>query len=300
MYSYHIYGLNIESELELIQLLPSIQQKADVSIRLGAIEDKPTIPEDAWRAKWVEKNNACYVFEDIGAFLMQHGQVITIDLCKNANMVEVGHALLGIALSVILQQRGYLILHSSLIEIEGHAVGFLGHSGNGKSSLATMMIESGYKLISDDLAVINLDLTEQITVYSGFPQTKLWPDFADSIGINAEELPLVMATIDKRTRLIPQYFTEQLETPIDSFYILDQGDNLEITDVKGHQCIIELVEYSYDIDFTNLIGGLPTHFKQCTQLAQNITIKRLTRPWSLDLMPDVVKAIEHDVYQRLD
>ena len=294
MHSYFVYGLNIESELELSQLRSS-DQNPDVIFKLDTIENKPVLADNKSTASWVTNDSACITYKGIGTFLMRNGEEVIIDLLETANVVEVSHILLGVAISVILHQRGYLVLHSSVIEMGDFSVGFVGHSGNGKSSIATMMLEKGYNLISDDLAVVGIDSSDQYIVYSGYPQTKLWPDFVESIGINPDNLPLVNSDYTKRTRKINDYFTDKTTLPLKALYILDKGSEIEISDIKGHKCIFELVTYSYDIQLAKATRELPKNLSQCTQLAKKVPVKRLQRPWELKKMPDIVTAIEHDV-----
>lgn len=296
MYSYHLYGLNIASEIEFEILTPSVDE-ADVTFRLGKINNKPIIDRHAILADWSTQQEVCIAYRNIGTFLIQHGREIIIEPNKNATIAEIGHLLLGMALSVILYQRDHLILHSSAVEIDAHAIGFLGHSGNGKSSLATALYEKGYKLVSDDLAVIDY-ISDEAILYSGFPQVKLWPDLIENIGIDPQGLPLITPKYTKRTRTITNRFIEKRYLPLGNLYILDQGDDITITELKGHEAIMELVGRSYDINLAELTGGLPKILTQCVQLAKHVSIKRLIRPWALDKMPDVIKAIEDDVYNN--
>lgn len=294
MYSYHVYGLSIESEIELPELLPD-DNTADVRFRLGEIKHKPIIADGDLFANWAAPTEACISYKEMATFLIRNGNEVIIEPDEKATPTEINHLLLGTALSVILYQRGFLVLHCSLVEMNGYAVGFIGHSGNGKSSLATAMYEHGHKLISDDLAVID-QIDGQYVVYSGFPQLKLWPDLIESIGINPDNLPRITDHFTKRTRRLNERFVDVRYVPIQQFYILNKGDNIDITPIKGHQSVIEFVGFSYDIELIKAINQLGNHFLQCSQLAQQINIKQLTRPWSLDRMPDVIQAIEDDMH----
>ena len=296
MYSYCLYGLNIESDIELRALLPS-RGEVDVVFRLGQIQNKPPLGDRKSIAHWSKKDAACITYKDIATFLIQNGNEIIIEPEYDKSLNDIVQILLGVAISVILYQRGFLVLHCSLIEVDGYAIGFLGHSGFGKSSLATTFYEKGYHLISDDLGVIEFNNNDQIDVYAGYPQFKLWSDTIETIGINPNDLPYISSKYNKRTRLLTNRFVKSPRIPLKCLYVLDIGDEIEISEIKGYDAIIELVEFTFDIQLIEITDGLAKHFDQCAKLAKSITIKRLQRPWSLDSMPKIIQAIENDVAQ---
>lgn len=295
MYFYHVYGLNVESELEL-NVLQSASGKSDVYIRYGHIDNPPSLIDDEWSTYQATDNKFCITYRDIGAFLVRDGCEIIVDISNDEKLSEVPHILLGIAIAVILHQRGHVILHSSLVEVDGKAVGFLGNSGDGKSSMAMALYEHGYKLISDDLAVIDFNLADEIIVHQGFPQTKLWPDFAESIGIDAGSMQLIQSDSIKRVRRLYDRFTEKALIPLHTLYILDFDDEVDIVELKGHEALIGLVGYSYDINLSKMTDNLGRHMQQCKKIAEHISIKRLSRPYDLSEMPKIVQTIEHDIH----
>lgn len=294
MYSYSLYGLNVESEIELLSLVPS-RGDMDISIRVGKIENKPKVSKHKFIANWSTKKEVCISYKDVASFLVKNGQEIIIEPVGDKDLPAVGQILLGIVVSVILYQRGFLVLHSSLIEIGGHAVGFMGDSGYGKSSLAVALYEKGYDLIADDLAVIDFNSNDDVVVHRGFPQFKLRNDTIESIGINPNDLRQESTLYSKRTRVLTNRFTKMPQVPLKCLYILDVGSEIEIDELRGHQSVIELVGFTFDIRLIERTEGLKKHFTQCSKVVESVPIRRLKRPWSLDLMSDVVRAIEDDI-----
>src|SRR4051794_35479530 len=59
----------------------------------------------------------------------------------------------GTLLSLLLYLRGDSVLHGSAVEFEGSAIGFVGHSGQGKTTLATVLCAEGASLVTDDVLV---------------------------------------------------------------------------------------------------------------------------------------------------
>ena len=57
---------------------------------------------------------------------------------------------------MLLQQRGYLVLHASAVAAGGTAVAFLGHAGWGKSTTAAALYAQGYGLVTDDVLAVEM------------------------------------------------------------------------------------------------------------------------------------------------
>lgn len=57
-----------------------------------------------------------------------------------------------------LYMRGFLVLHASAVQVGGAAVAFVGGSGRGKSTMATLMCSAGARILTDDL--LRVDLAE--------------------------------------------------------------------------------------------------------------------------------------------
>lgn len=64
----------------------------------------------------------------------------------------------GTVLAFVLAVRGETVLHASAVQVGDEAIAFVGASGMGKSTSATLMCADGASLITDDL--LRLDLTQ--------------------------------------------------------------------------------------------------------------------------------------------
>lgn len=104
MDSYRAYGLTLQSELELPELI-AVDTAPDVTVRFGRVERLPAEADSQWHSFWVTPEESCLYYQDIGAFLMCQGHEITIDPAPNVEERVLRLALLGPALSIILHQR---------------------------------------------------------------------------------------------------------------------------------------------------------------------------------------------------
>jgi hypothetical protein len=63
----------------------------------------------------------------------------------------------GALLAFRLIMAGHLVLHASAVRARGRVVAFVGASGMGKSTMATLMCAGGATMLTDDVARIDLD-----------------------------------------------------------------------------------------------------------------------------------------------
>jgi len=111
--------------------------------------------------------DAWFMADDLVVFHLTHRD--------HDDMVE--GFLLGPLLATWLERNGRVVLHGAAAVDNGRAIGFLGRSGVGKSTLAMGLVERGGLLITDDLLAICVDGGRAWT-HPSFSQLRLWPDDA--------------------------------------------------------------------------------------------------------------------------
>src|SRR5689334_9586394 len=180
MPSYSAYGLSIRSDLLLPELLPGVGAQADsgdVVVHFGQVQPLPSPLDASGFGFWAHGNDACHYVDKVGAFLVRDGREIVIDPVSGVEERLLRLSLLGPAFGLLLHQRGFLVIHGSVVERAGAAIAFLGKNGWGKSTIAAALHGKGYNLVTDDVAAIRLT-GDGPTVIPGFPQVKLWPEAA--------------------------------------------------------------------------------------------------------------------------
>ena len=100
-YYYKLYGLTICSELELPELTPVQNIKADVIIGFGKVPEH--LPEVRGSGILFEAalNDFLFKFEGIGRYRVQYGKRITIQPEREALPAEIRLVLLGSSIGVI-------------------------------------------------------------------------------------------------------------------------------------------------------------------------------------------------------
>lgn len=161
-----------------------------------------------------------------------------------------GHVLLQPVLPHLLQLRGRPLLHGGALVIGNAAIGFLGASGQGKSTLIAALLQRGAALLADD--VLPLDEREgDVMVASGPPHLKLWPDSTHAVLRCDDELPRVMSDSDKRLLPIAGRYSHATGAyPLRRLYVLARYDpeaagrtSVEMLPLRGGEKLAALMAH---------------------------------------------------------
>ena len=293
-YAYQAYSLNIQSIIALPELRSAgAIDRADLLIQFQAV-DGPELGERAGRMVWTAAGDASLAFRDAGAFLVRGGQEILVDPAPRTGDSLLRLYLLGPVLAVALHQRGWLILHASAVDLGGRVAAFLGGSGWGKSTLAAALQQRGHPLVADDFIAVPLDETTsgQPHVFPGFPQLKLWPEAAASLGTDAAQLPRVHPGFEKRAQRLSAGFA-QGSLPLGRLYVLAEGEPASLQPLDKPAALVDLVRHSYMAN-TLLPAAAAAHLRQCAALLRVVGLSRLQRPLALPELPAICALVEAD------
>lgn len=170
-----LYDLNISSELPLYQYRPvSPGSRPDVEVRLGAPIQATDEQPSGVPVLHLQTNKQHYTVCQVdGAHVARfYGScdirfdaslsTLTVHPVQGADLSLLSVLVAGTALAILLALRGVTVLHASAVQVDQGAVAFIGGSGMGKSTLATLCCSRGARLITDDL----LRLTPRGTQFS--------------------------------------------------------------------------------------------------------------------------------------
>ena len=186
MYYYSAFGLTIASEPELPQLnavvdLSGERLDADIQVRIKDLSDADpgcfAVAEES-RIIQREKDRICYDRKEIGRFEIINGRFINIHPYEGISDDTLSLFIMGRCMGCVFAQRGIFALHGSCVCRDGKAIVICGHSGAGKSTLASEFLSRGWKLMADDITVIQKK-SDVFCAVSSFPAQKLWKDAID-------------------------------------------------------------------------------------------------------------------------
>jgi hypothetical protein len=293
VHSYSAFGLDIRSTFFFPELLPGKKNgRGDVAIReerLGTADLRPIEQDEAI----VAPRETHLAFRGVGTCVVREGREIVVSRLATSNDDELRLALLGPAMAALLQQRGFLVLHASVVNVHGAAIAFLGGSGEGKSTLAAAFHQRGHMLVVDDVAAVQVG-DDGPRVRSGFPQYKLWPDSAAALGRDSASLPRLHPDYEKRACRLVDGFTPQQSLPLARIFELRVGTSVSLTPVGSRDALLALLRNSYGIEWLHPVSGA-TQLHQRAAVARSTRVSILERPYDLAALPSVVDAIEADV-----
>ena len=276
-YCYTVYGLHIDSELELPELTPSRGGKVDVSVGLGPVpEHLPEIKGSGILFESAE-NDFLFKFEGVGRYRVQNGSRITIQAESKALPEDIRLVLLGSSIGALLHQRGILAIHGSAITDGRQTAIFSGPSGVGKSTLAAGLLELGHSVISDDISVITQYGMRGFRVAPGIPHLKLWKDVLDHLN-QADKLAKVRPQLDKYRKPIP---LAEEETPrLSKVVILSPTNKKEfsLSEIHGREKFHLLRSNTYRMQFIDKMEQTEVHFRNLSLLVNSIEMFEVQRP----------------------
>jgi hypothetical protein len=113
--------------------------------------------------------------------------------------------------------QGLEVFHASAVVCDGRAVGIIGPSGVGKTSLALELTRRGAKFLADDVLALERQ-DEQLLAHPGTPlagidehaATAAWPDEGERIAMSSgDERMVAVSAASKPTQLTNLFFIER-------------------------------------------------------------------------------------------
>lgn len=293
-FDYVGYGLQIRSALRLPGFVEGEQ---------GGLPEIQILREEVAPERWQAFNDdAQHIVgraEGLMRFEVEAGERMVIDPVEDGDMDYIRAIVSGELMATLLRQRGMLALHGSCVAKDGYAVGFIGHSGWGKSTLAMHFVQHGYRLLCDDVLAVSFDEPEPAAV-PGYPQVKLRRDSGDRFieGSEYETLPTAHTETDKRLYVCDDQF-QDVAVPLRKIYILEgqPRPSNQIVNMPQQHAFVELLRHTRATNLLKSPEMAQAQLRQLTTLFETIPVSLLQRRWSLDLLPELYAAIEEDMQQ---
>ena len=291
-YRYLAFGLDIVSALPLPELVAG-GGRADVEIRRTGTLPRGSIAPSETSETMTGPNEWRLVYDDVGVLTVRSGRHIDVQPLRGVPPRLLRMMVLGPALAAVLHQRGFLLIHASVVDIGGRAAVFLGASGAGKSTIAAVLHAAGHRLVADDVAAVRVG-DGGAEVYAGFPQLKLWPDAATALGHDSRQLPRVEPGIEKRAQRLRHGFAQRRVLPLGRVYVLEYGPTVEITRLHPHAGLLALAAHGYGVQRLAEASGVE-QFRKRAALVERLGVYRLARPQDLNALGAVVALVERDL-----
>tara|TARA_B100000242_G_scaffold238774_1_gene178685 strand:+ start:585 stop:1508 length:924 start_codon:yes stop_codon:yes gene_type:complete len=258
------------------------------------IKDKSFSYEDDYLK--ISKDNLYLHIPEVADYYVSNGERIFISPIKELNKNNNSYIktyLLGSAIGALLIQRGRLLLHGNALEKEGEAIVCLGDSGVGKSTLAYLLMQKGWKLISDDLVAID----NNGYTLPGIPRIKLWEDAVNFFNLEKKSLIQVAKGFEKYTISKNKLRISCSRTKVKKVFLLNRSfsqKNIECKQIISEkECFKSLINNYYRPLFVKYLLSEYSHFLLVNKLIKILPFYNIYLPNNLDCLS---KNIEEYIF----
>jgi hypothetical protein len=296
-FHYTIYGLHLCSEVPLPELQPVAPAVGEVYVYRDKLTSLAEGLERRGNRLRVTPREALLIYDQVGLLRIEEGQRITFDVPTDLPDETLRVLILGIGLGILMHQRGHLVLHASAVAIGDRVVAFIAEKGHGKSTMAAALHARGYPLVTDDVLVLQEQTNGPPLVLPSYPQLKLWPDALEqTLKMKTDGLPRVHPIIEKRVVRLSTSVAHPI--PLGALFALRLGERVQVRSLSGQEAFIELLLHTYTRSLLEETQASARHLRQVGYLARYVPVLALERPQGLELLPEVIAAIEAFIQRR--
>lgn len=305
MFRYYVYGLHVESEIEVPELyVDTTDASAEIKISLGGF------PEDAapYHEGKTDDDYVCITGQATMLFRIPgvgdysvYPDHIDVRPIADITSQPVKTYLLGSAFGYCMLLRNRLVLHGGGVSSNGKGIVVTGESGAGKSTVTTALRKKGYSFIADDVCSLS-EGEAGMHINMAYPQQKLCRDAAIDLGYDLSELIYINEERDKfAVRLKDNYLPEGKSFDLLFEIVLSDTDELTFRKVTGHEALMLVMRNIYRGEGAFEHWGMPTNYmKQCLSVAGKVAIYQIARPKGRNTLDEIVNFIEEKVNGGVD
>lgn len=302
-----LYGLAVEADFDLGDAGPRSDAPADVRVTTGSAftdwQPQPpgeTMLDFATHEPWytlVRLHDGSYHYRvhRIGDFLIS-ADARDVEMHLHSDVAPGMDAIMvtGTVLSLLLFLRGTSVFHGSAVAAAAGAVGFVGHSGQGKTTMATLFCAEGAAAVTDDVLVVDLDAGRP-AVRRGSRELRLRSGMADL----AAQVPgaATRTSADARQILAPTHSGDE-SLPLRAVLIplpTRDGSALRFERLRGATAAFALIRYPRLMGWQDP-AVLQRMFVDATRIAAQVPILVVHVPWGPPFPHDLTGSLNEALH----
>jgi hypothetical protein len=269
--SYRTYGLNLSSNIPIPGLGKSTAALPQVDVHV-CVGDQPAWACDALQLPSTvlhsfpaseETRDPSFVLTSYGEgqffqLYYSDGFRFVLNAAATDIWAAVDHSqtiedlstyFLGPVMGYVLRRRGTTALHASAFSLDGKAIVLVGAAGAGKSTSAAALALRGSSVLCEDIAAVE-EAHHGFSVQAGYPRVCLWPQSVAILTGNANSLPLITPSWDKRFLPLDgiKATHDAQARPLGAIYLLAPRETHNAPRVEEVPCrdvLLELVQNTY-------------------------------------------------------
>ena len=281
-----LYGLTMDAPWPL----PCPAGEGPVDVKFVRSARKPSPRPRAWFARERSADGTEHlVWRDTFEFdVAPDGRQVSFVPLAGASETVLQTYVLSQVLSFVCLNLGREVFHATALERDGQAVALTGLPGQGKSTLAAALLTRGWRMLTDDLMLLDGD-----AVMPGFGRIKLFPRSAKILGLRGT--PMGPDTKKEAIQLPPQAVCAEPRA-LAGIYVLKntQSQRATLRRLGPRSSFVELTRNTYN-DVVTEPDRLARQLQAAASLVTSIPVKSLSFPRRLAALPMACEAIERDL-----
>lgn len=276
---YSVFGLTVRSELDLPELFPAEHSgDPDVEVRIGTLAEPAGAPGLTGKGDML-----LLTIPKLARYLIRAGCEIVVDPEAAVPERNVRLYLLGSAFGALLHQRGLLPLHANAVEIDGKAVAFMGESGAGKSTLATWFHDRGFRVIADDVCVVQFGAEGVVHACPGLPRVRLGEEVLAASGREASAFPRSYVGDEDFRKYDVSVDANAAREPreVRAAFVLAKGDSFNVERLSGLDAASAMFDHTYRGAYVSRVEGHGAHWTAAVALLRTVPVYRVSRIWDM-------------------
>ncbi|MGI8457567.1 MAG: hypothetical protein ACR2LI_05595 [Propionibacteriaceae bacterium] len=304
-----LYGLNVSTDFPLHQDRPTVPgAQPDVTVRTGPVypvshevPDGRILLDFSYEGERfytaVQRLDSSYLlrFYDVCEFAITadlHDVVVHPFRGMEPGMDAVMTA--GGLMAFILGRQGHTVLHASAVDLGPGAVAFIGQSGMGKSTMATLMCADGGRLITDD--VLRIDYVgEKPIARLGVSEVRLRKNGDELISQFAAEVDRRVSADERDVLAMPTSDRDRVALKAVCIPAPNPDlDRLAIDRLPTKIAVFALLSFPRILGWQDPMA-LNESLQQATRLALSVPVLRVQVPWGPPFSSDIAPQIRRSV-----
>lgn len=274
---YSLFNLTFDSHFPLTNVpIVSLASADNILIqRVDEIDLELANMQQVGAYCWVNSGDFLLIVPHLAHFHVHAGACIRVVVMEGADLGLITAYLQGYMFAILLQQRGHLVLHGTVLQHKGRAIAICGVSGSGKSTLAATLMLQDWALVSDDLCVFDHDGC----VMQGCDDLKIWPDVAEVLSLS--DLKPFTQGLEKC-----QYCPRKIHPPVQmgslplaAIYCLNnqQNSDVAVAELKGVRKFAPLKKNSYRTQLMADMGHEALFMRKCSDFLGQVPVFSASR-----------------------
>lgn len=232
-------------------------------------------------------------FPGLADFLMAaNGIEVTCTPHPDCDDATVEHLFSNQIEPLVQSHIGKAVFHGSAVLVDDGAIGFIGSSGRGKSTLAASFSTNGGRLLADDGLIVVPD-GEAHFVQPNSASVRLWDDTREALlPANNPTAPAVVYTEKQRYLAGMAFELERVPARLRALFFLRTGDTtaISIERMDSSDAMVALVQHCFLLDREDRLT-LSRQFENASRIARATPCFELDYPRSYAELANVRGAI---------